>query len=64
MAQLRPDIPIVLCTGYDPTSSYGEDGTGQIADYITELAIKPLERHELVAILRRVFGNRANRGDS
>jgi len=64
MAQIRPAIPIVLCTGYDPTSSYGADGTGQIADYIAELAIKPLERHELVAILHRVFGSRAEKGDS
>ncbi len=55
LAQLRPGIPIILCTGYDPTAGYGADANGQIADYITELAIKPLERHELVAVLARVF---------
>lgn len=55
LAQIRPGIPIVLCTGYDPTAGYGADANGQIAEYITELAIKPLERHELVAVLSRVF---------
>jgi PAS domain S-box-containing protein len=62
IAQIRPAMPIVLCTGYDPTSSYGADGTGQIADFITELAIKPLERHELTAVLRRVFEKQASKG--
>ena len=55
LAQLRPGIPIILCTGYDPTAGYGADANGQIADYIAELAIKPLERHELVAVLARIF---------
>lgn len=55
IAHIRPGIPIILCTGYDPTASYGTDSNGQIADYITELAIKPLERHELLAVLTRVF---------
>lgn len=55
LARIRPGIPIVLCTGYDPTAGYGADVDGQIADYITELAIKPLERHEIVAVLSRSF---------
>ncbi|MDK9719528.1 MAG: ATP-binding protein, partial [Trichlorobacter sp.] len=54
-AQIRPDIPIILCTGYDPTAGYGMAANGEIADYITELAIKPLERQELVAVLTKVF---------
>ncbi len=62
LSAIRPDIPIVLCTGYDPTSSYGADGSGQIASYITELAIKPLERHELTAILNRVFKEQRSKG--
>jgi PAS domain S-box-containing protein len=62
LAQIRPDIPIILCTGYDPTSGYGADVNGQIADYITELAIKPLERHELVAVLARVFSEVPDKG--
>lgn len=55
MAEIRPGLPIVLCTGYDPTSGYGLDQEGQIADYIAELVIKPLERHELAGTLRKVF---------
>jgi CheY-like chemotaxis protein len=62
IAQIRPDIPIILCTGYDPTASYGTDANGQIADYITELAIKPLERHELLAVLARVFNGLPDKG--
>jgi PAS domain S-box-containing protein len=62
LAQIRPGIPIILCTGYDPTAGYGADTNGQIADYITELAIKPLERHELLAVLARVLNGLPKRG--
>lgn len=55
IANIRPRLPIILCTGYDPTSSYGADENDQIADYISEVAIKPLERHELSAAIRHVF---------
>ena len=54
---IRPGLPIILCTGYDPSAVYGTDETGQIADYISELAIKPLERHELAETIRRVLDN-------
>ncbi len=64
LAQIRPVIPIILCTGYDPTAGYGTDATGQIADYITELAIKPLERNELVAVLAKVFKDAAEPGET
>lgn len=56
--QICPDMPIVLCTGYDPSAGYGTDETGQIADYISELAIKPLERHELAETIRRALDTR------
>lgn len=52
---IRSDIPIVLCTGYDPFAGYGNDENGQILDYITELAIKPLERSELAATVRHAL---------
>lgn len=55
LAQARPDIPIILCTGYDPTAGYGVAANGEIVDCITELAIKPLERQEMVAVLAKVF---------
>lgn len=58
---IRPDIPIILCTGYDPTSGYGADETGQIVDYITELAIKPLERSEFADTVRRALKPLADR---
>ncbi len=55
MSHIRPGVPIILCTGYHPTAGYGADETGQIAEYITEIAIKPLERHELSEIVRRAL---------
>lgn len=64
LSRIRPGIPIVLCTGHDPSAVYGTDETGQIADYISELAIKPLERHELAETLRRVFDNLVKEGTS
>lgn len=62
MAAIRPGIPIILCTGYDPTSGYGMDQNGQNADYISELVIKPLERHELAGTLRKVFDSQTGGG--
>ncbi len=62
MAEIRPGMPIILCTGYDPTSSYGSDENGQIADYISELAIKPLERHEMASVIRKVLENQNSKG--
>ncbi|MDD2309284.1 MAG: response regulator, partial [Desulfuromonadaceae bacterium] len=55
IAALRPDLPIILCTGFDPTSSYGTDENGQIAEFITEVAIKPLDRPELAQTVRRAL---------
>ncbi|MDD2271058.1 MAG: ATP-binding protein [Desulfuromonadaceae bacterium] len=55
LAALRPELPIILCTGFDPTSSYGADSSRQIAGFITEVAIKPLERYELAQTVRRVL---------
>lgn len=55
MSYIRPGVPIILCTGYDPTAGYGVDETGMIAEYITEIVIKPLERHELSEIVRRAL---------
>ena len=62
LAALHPDLPIILCTGFDPTSSYGTDSSGQIAGFITEVAIKPLERHELAQTVRRALDAAAPSG--
>jgi len=55
LTALRPGLPVILCTGFDPTSSYGTDSSGQIAGSITEVAIKPLERQELAITVRRAL---------
>ncbi|BCS54446.1 ATP-binding protein [Geobacter sp. SVR] len=52
---IRPDIPIVLCTGYDPLSSGAATGDGETAEYICELALKPLERAEIAGLIRRAL---------
>jgi len=62
IAALRPGLPIILCTGFDPTSSYGTDNSGQIAGFITEVAIKPLERHELAQTVRHALDAAATSG--
>ena len=55
--RLRPDIPVVLCTGYsekvdeNTASAYG----------ITAYALKPLVKQQLAVLLRSVLDN--NRGD-
>jgi PAS domain S-box-containing protein len=53
--QIRPNIPIILCTGYDPVVSGAETGDGEPAEFIRELAMKPLIRAEISAIIRRVL---------
>lgn len=58
---IRPGLPIILCTGYDPTSGYGTDETGQIADYISELVIKPFERYEFTEAVRRALESQADK---
>jgi len=52
---IRPDIPIILCTGYDPAASGAENGDGEPAECIRELALKPLIRGEIAAMIRRVL---------
>ena len=54
---IRPDIPVILCTGF------GHDQNGTLspekreAAGIRELALKPLDRTELTTIIRRVLDN-------
>ena len=47
----RPNLPIVLCTGFSETVSE-EDAR---AAGIKELIMKPLNQHELAQTLRRVL---------
>jgi len=51
MLQIRPDIPIILCTGYssqvskEKAESYGIKG----------FAMKPLARKDIGALIRKVL---------
>lgn len=55
LTRIRPDIPIILCTGYDLALSGATTSDGETAEFITEIAIKPLERFEIAMIIRRVL---------
>jgi len=61
ITRIRPGFPVILCTGHDPFLSGATREDGQLADCITELALKPLERSELAAIVRRVIDELALR---
>jgi len=51
IVRIRPDIPIVLCTGFsDAVTTEGAKGIG-----IRELVMKPLMLQDLSAMIRRVF---------
>ena len=51
MMQVRPDIPIILCTGY---SSLIDEDTAK-AMGIKEFALKPLTEKTLATLIRKVF---------
>ncbi len=51
MLELRPDLPIILCTGY--ASAVNEDTVSAIG--IQGFAVKPLKRRALAAIVRRIL---------
>jgi PAS domain S-box-containing protein len=55
MMKIRPDLPVVLCTGYSANI------TEKIASNIgvRDLLHKPLVRHELSTTIRRVLDNRS-----
>jgi PAS domain S-box-containing protein len=55
LARIRPDIPVILCTGYDTISSGDTDDIGETAEFINELALKPLIREEIATMIRRVL---------
>ena len=49
--QLRPDLPIILCTGY--TAAFSEQEARQVG--IKKYVIKPLSTREFAEIVREVF---------
>ncbi|HEX2966200.1 MAG TPA: PAS domain S-box protein [Syntrophorhabdaceae bacterium] len=57
LLQIRPDIPIILCTGHSETVS--QESAKEMG--ITEFLMKPLTRSELTSAVRRVLDERKNR---
>lgn len=51
MMQIRPDIPIILCTGY--SNLIDEDSAKALG--IKEFALKPLSKEELAKLIRKVL---------
>ena len=51
MLQIRPDIPIVLCTGY--SSVISEKRAKDLG--IKELVLKPLRTKEVARVMRKVL---------
>lgn len=62
LTSIRPGIPVILCTGYDTISTVGTDDIGETAAFINELALKPLVRSEIAAIIRRVLDDKTECG--
>ncbi|MFT5698643.1 MAG: two-component system cell cycle sensor histidine kinase/response regulator CckA [Desulforhopalus sp.] len=53
MIEIRPDIPIILCTGYSTIIS--EDKAKTIG--VKEFALKPLTKHDISTLIRKVLDN-------
>ncbi len=54
MLQIRPDIPIILCTGY--SSVVSEEKAKFIG--IREFALKPLSKKNIAELIRKVLGDK------
>ncbi|WP_163337155.1 PAS domain-containing sensor histidine kinase [Desulfopila sp. IMCC35008] len=53
MIHIRPDIPIILCTGYSTTIS--EEKAKSMG--IKEFALKPLSKKDIAVLIRKVLDN-------
>ncbi len=51
MLQIRPDIPIILCTGYSSTLSEEKAKSAGIREY----AMKPLSKNDITLLMRKVL---------
>ncbi len=51
MLQIRPDIPIILCTGYSTIIS---EDTAKAAG-VREFALKPLAKKDIARLIRKVL---------
>jgi PAS domain S-box-containing protein len=53
--EVRPDLPIILCTGADGTANGSISATAARALGIREVVYKPAQRREFAEVLRRVL---------
>jgi CheY-like chemotaxis protein len=53
MIQIRPDIPIILCTGYSTVIS--DEKAKSMG--IKEFALKPLSKKKIAVLIRKVLDN-------
>jgi YesN/AraC family two-component response regulator len=52
MLEIRPDLPIILCTGYSDTCSRDEAMTMGVREYL----MKPILRDDFARAIRKVLG--------
>jgi PAS domain S-box-containing protein len=55
LISVRADIPVILCTGFGHASNGVLSPEERAAAGIRELALKPLQRSEMAALIRRVL---------
>jgi hypothetical protein len=55
MLLIRPEIPILLYTGFGPDSEEGVSLKQAQSIGIREVHMKPLERHEIAGAIRRAL---------
>jgi PAS domain S-box-containing protein len=55
LLQIRPDLPVILCTGLGSTAEKVLQCENDDLSCIREVALKPLNRKELAEIIRRVL---------
>jgi DNA-binding NtrC family response regulator len=51
MMRIRPDVPVIVCTGYSETVSPEEARNAGVREFL----MKPLVRDELAAAIRRAL---------
>lgn len=54
--RIRPDIPVILCTGYSKSLS------GEKPDGVSALIMKPAEQDELVRMIRKLLDRKDGTG--
>jgi len=52
---IRPDLPVILCTGLGPTAEKALQREEEDISGIREVAFKPLDREEIAGMIRRVL---------